>query len=181
MKATLIAALALASASFAPALAQAAPAGTAKAKQLVDSLDYDRKLESGFALLSPLFGAQMVTQLEANPASGAYVRDLADRLPGGRERLSQLLSEEYLAEMRKAFPAIKAELASFYASRFSEGEMDELIHFFTTGTGAKWTALEAAVQSHMKAVGERYGTQAGMAAGAQAAQRAEAEAGAAQR
>lgn len=179
--------------SAAPAAARdsAAPAGVAvpaavpapradpstTAKRLVEVLRAERSLDMLFSDLMPLAGGQAVSALEHNAQTREFVGDLIQRLPGGRDRLVQIFAEDFLGEMRARYPEVKSELAALYESRFTEEELNDMIRFFSSGTGAKYMEAQPQLQAHMRSVGEKIGARAGEAAAPKAIRRAQTEAG----
>ena len=150
---------------------------SATAMRLVEVLRAERTLDALFADLMPLAGNQAVSSLETNAVTRDHVVDLIDRLPGGRDRLVQIFAEDLLAEMRARYPEVKSELAALYQSRFTETELNDMIRFFSSGTGAKYMEAQPELQAHMRSVGEKIGGRAGEAAAPKAMQRAQSEAG----
>lgn len=160
-----------------PVAGAAAPAASAKALKLVELLHVEQTLDRMFDQLAPLAGTTVTTMLEANPDTRAYASTLFTKLPGGRARLAQIMSEEMMREMRKDYPAIKAHLAAGYDTTFSPAELDELILFYSSGVGAKILAVQPQLQAQMEKVGQTLGEEAGRAAAPVAIRRAEKEAG----
>lgn len=154
---TLTAALLLASP---PALA----AEPDRASQLVALMGVEAKLDEVFSALVPMFGTQVVAQLENDKGTSGAVRNLIENGRGGRERLQKILAEEFLAELRKAYPAMLADFTAAYRSALSPTELDAAIAFLKSPAGQKFIAAEKQTQASMKAIGERAGMTAGMAA-----------------
>ena len=161
---------------FAILIGLAAPASAADpAAQLVETMQTERALASVFRDLGPLFGAQVVAQLEREEATRATIQEITTKGRGGRERLEQILAETFLAEMRKSFPEIKAELAAAYREKLTTAELEELNRFFSSGVGAKYVGLEPVFEAKLKSVGESVGMKVGMAVLPRAMERVEAE------
>jgi hypothetical protein len=159
-----------------PALSQPAPAASAKARAVVELLGTEQILDTMFRDLSPLVGAQIVSVLENTPATRLYAEGLIGRLAGGRERLVAIFAEEFLAEIRLAYPDVKAETARLYQSHFSETELDQLHRFYSTGAGAKFLRLQPEFQEQMRLFGQGKGRLAGEKVGPRGLERAEVEA-----
>lgn len=174
MKTLLLAAAALLAASS--ALSQPAPTPSANAQAFVELLGTEQILDTMFRDLSPLVGGHIVSELENTPATRLYVGDLVARLPGGRQRLIDIFAEEFLAEIRLAYPEVKAEAARVYQRHFTDAELDELHHFYSTGAGAKFLRLQPELQAEMRVFGQSKGRMAGEKVGPRGLQRAEAEA-----
>lgn len=154
---TLTAALLL---SAPPALA----AEPDRAAQLVALMGVEAKLDEVFSTLVPMFGTQVVAQLENDKGTSNAVRNLIENGRGGRERLQKILAEEFLAELRKAYPAMLADFTAAYRGALSPTELDAAIAFLKSPAGQKFMAAEKQTQASMKAIGERAGMTAGMAA-----------------
>jgi len=154
---TLAAALLL---SATPALA----AQTDRASELVALMGVEAKLDEVFSTLVPMFGTQVVAQLETDKGTSGTVRNLIENGRGGRERLQTILAEEFLGELRKTYPAMIADFTSAYRAALSPAELDAAIAFLKSPAGQKFIATEKQTQASMKAIGERAGMTAGMAA-----------------
>ncbi|HEY0313483.1 MAG TPA: DUF2059 domain-containing protein [Allosphingosinicella sp.] len=160
---------------------QAAPAPgkppSAAALKLVEAVQLEARMDAAFRKLVPLMGIQVTTTLEANPATRAYASQLFAKVPGGRARVADLMSEEFQKELRKQYPELKRAIAQAYDAMFTPQEMDELIRFFGSGVGAKYMASTERLQQETEAVSTKLGERAGIAAAPVALQRAEREAG----
>ncbi|BBE32486.1 DUF2059 domain-containing protein [Sphingosinicella microcystinivorans] len=154
--------------ALATALMLAAPPAHAaepdRAAQLVTLMGVEAKLDEVFSTLAPMFGTQVVAQLETDQGTSGTVRNLIENGRGGRDRLQKILSEEFLAELRKTYPAMIADFTSAYRNALSPGELDAAITFLKSPAGQKFVAAEKQTQASMKAIGERAGMTAGMAA-----------------
>jgi hypothetical protein len=150
------------------ALLLAAPPALAaepdRAAQLVALRGVEAKLDEVFSTLVPMFGTQVVAQLESDKGTSGAVRNLIENGRGGRERLQKILAEEFLAELRKTYPAMIADFTSAYRNALSPSELDAAIGFLKSPAGQKFIAAEKQTQTSMKAIGERAGMSAGMAA-----------------
>lgn len=161
---------------IAAALLAASPAFAAdKADQLVAALQVDEALESAFSSLAPLFGAQVLAELERQPGTKAMVSELATKGRGGRERMQAILAEEFLVELRKSYPHFRARIVKAYRAKLSDAELDAALQFFSGSAGAKFLSIQADFESTMKAEGEKVGAKAAMAAVPRAFERIEAE------
>ena len=146
-----------------------------KGDQLMTALKIDDALETTFTALAPLFGAQVIAELERQPATKSLVDQFATRGPGGRERMQAILAEEFLTELRKSFPQIKARMAQTYQAKLSDAEMDTLLQFFASSAGAKFMAIQKDLVSTLQAESGKIGAKAGMAAMPHAFERIEVE------
>jgi hypothetical protein len=155
--------LILAAAILLPALPVHA-AEADQAAELVALMGVEAKLDEIFSNIVPMFGTQVVTQLEADSSTSSTVRQLIENGRGGRERLQKILAEEFLAELRKTYPAMLAELTTAYRSALTPAELGATIAFLKTPAGQKFMAAEQVTQARMKAAGERSGMTAGAAA-----------------
>lgn len=160
----------------AAALLVAGPAMAAdKSDQLVEAMKLDDALESTFAGLVPLFGSQVLAEMERQPGTRTMVAEFAARGPGGRERMEAILAEEFMIELRRHFPQIKAELARTYRAKLSDAELDAVLQFLGSSAGAKFITAQQDVESAMQETGEKIGAKAAMAAMPRAFERIEAE------
>ena len=160
----------------AAALLVAGPALAAdKTDQLVAALKVDEALESAFSSLAPLFGTQVLAELERQPGTRDMVSELAAKGRGGRERMQEILAEEFLVELRKSYPHFNAQIAEAYRARLSDAELDAALQFFSGSAGAKFLSIQADFESTMKSEGEKIGAKAAMAAVPRAFERIEAE------
>jgi hypothetical protein len=150
---------------------------SAQAIALVAVLKGDVIVDRMYAQMAPLAAVQVAAMMDAGPATRPYAERLANRLPGGRERLVALLSEEFLREMRKTTPELMRAAAAYYDRRFSPDEMDEMIRFFSSGTGAKYISVQPDMQRELEPIGQALGEKAGKIAAPRALRRAEQEAG----
>jgi len=150
---------------------------SAKATALVTLLKGEQLVDRMYTRMAPLAALQVAAMLEAGPATRPYSERLANRLPGGRERLVAVLGEEFLSEMRKTIPEVMLAAAVAYDRRFTPAEMDDMIRFFSSGTGAKYLSLQPDMQRELEPIGGALGEKAGEAAAPKALRRAEQEAG----
>jgi len=163
-------------ATTAPAAAQpSAAAARGSAEALVDLMGIEAKLDKTFAALGSAFGGLVIAQAQTEPQGAAWVNGLIAKLPGGRDRLVQILGEEYLKEIRKTYPALKAKVAEAYRGHFTDAELQEMIRYYSSGVGAKQLAFEAELQDIMAESGREAGREAGSAAAVAAMRRAERE------
>lgn len=146
--------------SAAPALA----AEPDRAEQLIGLMGIEAKLDEVFSTLAPMFGTQVVAQLEADQSTSGTVRNLIENGRGGRDRLQKILSDEFLAELRKTYPTMLTDFTAAYRSALSPAELDAAIGFLKSPAGQKFMAAEKQTQARMKAIGERAGMTAGMTA-----------------
>lgn len=160
----------------APAPVASAAKPSAKAVELVKLMKADRVLERLFTTLAPVTAEAAIGAMRQDPQTAAYLDDLMRRLPGGHDRLVALLSEEFLGEMRKGYPTVQGAAAALYDRHFTPAELDDMIRFFGSGTGAKFATLQPQLQAEMEPIGQALGLEAGMKAGPAALRRAEQEA-----
>ena len=150
---------------------------SARAVAYLKAIRFEQTLDRVYAQLTPMFGLQAVTSLEADPKTRAFASELFQKLPGGRNRFAQLAGEEFQRELRKTYPAIDAAYGAAVDSHFTPAEIDELTRFFSGGAGAKYLDLQAPMQAEMETFLRGLGMQAGIAAGIGAVRRAAREAG----
>ena len=151
-------------AALLPAAPPALAAEPDRAAQLVSLMGIEAKLDEVFSTLVPMFGTQVVAQVESDKGTSGTVRNLIENGRGGRERLQKILAEEFLAELRKTYPAMIADFTAAYRNALSPAELDAAIGFLKSPAGQKFMAAEKQTQASMKAIGERAGMTAGMAA-----------------
>lgn len=185
MKSVLLPAFAL---LLTPAIAYAAPVPSAstasvnektpalsEAGKLVDVLDMERLLDDLFGNLQGLFAGNVIAALERDQTQASFLKNLFENGRGGREKFAALLGEEFRAAMRAKYPDMKQTAAAEYARLFTVQELQELVAFFSTGTGAKWRSLSPQVEKAMGQWGERAGMEAGGTALMNALKRADTE------
>ena len=180
-------AIAFAAAMLVAPSAQAAPppsaaatnAPSARAMALVNLMHLEPQLDSTYAGIAPLVGTQMVSGLESSPVTSSYVAGIIAKLPGGRARLAQIAGEEFRREVRTVYPDLKAAMAEGFDANFTPAEIDELIRFFSTGTGAKYLASQGAIQLELQKAAQNVGQRVAGLAQTATLHRAEAEAGSA--
>lgn len=166
----------LRAAAFALLLSCAAPAFAAdNSEKLVEAMGTDQTLANMIAVMQPTVGKQVLYELENNPETKAMMGNVIGTKVS-RDRAEAIISDEFTTEFRKSFPEIKAKLAQYLDSKFTDAEIDELIRFYSSGVGAKYIALQPEMQKTMQQVGMSVGMKAGMAAIPRAMERIEAEA-----
>jgi hypothetical protein len=133
------------------------------ATTLIDKLDLERTLDSMFLNLKSMFAENAIAAMTRDDSDGK-MRDFFNALPGGRDRFSQILGDEFLAALRRQYPEMKVAMAKEYAAAFTQEELGSLNGFFSTGAGQKWLAISPKLE---KSMGE-WGRKAGMKAGAEA-------------
>ncbi|WP_157968779.1 MULTISPECIES: DUF2059 domain-containing protein [unclassified Sphingomonas] len=164
------AALALAAASVtATAPVQAAPAqaaapGTiATARAIVAAMHVDRSLDTMFAQLTPLVSANILNAMQqAKDAPPALKARIAT--PAGREQVSGIVGQEIIAGFRGRYDDIAAGLAEEYVRTFSEAELQTILAFYRSPTGAKLIDAQPAIQRVLSEQGRAIGREVGMAA-----------------
>ncbi len=157
--------------SASPALAS----GQDRGAELVKLLNVEAKLDEVFATLAPMFGTQVIAQLERDAGTSATVQNLIANGRGGRERLQSIFADQFLVELRKAYPAMIDSFKTGYGAALSPAEMEATITFLKSPAGKKFLAAEQQAQANMKAAGERAGMTAGMAAVTNGFERAQRE------
>jgi hypothetical protein len=159
-----------------PPAAAATSAPSARAVALVNLMHLDPELDRTYAGIAPLVGNQMVAGLEASPLTSSYVAGVIAKLPGGKARLAQISGEEFRREVRTVYPDLKAAMAAGFDANFTPAEIDELIRFFSTGTGAKYLASQGAIQLELQKAAQNVGQRVAGLAQTAALHRAESEA-----
>ena len=157
-----------------PAPAATSPAALAAARKILVLMQVDRMITRMFDQLVPLMSSATVGALEANAATAPMIKAMADK-PGGRDRLLAIFAEEFTVEMKRQTPLLLEQTAKEYAAAFEERELNELIAFYSSGTGEKVVALMPELQQRMPIYGQQVGRAAGETAGRRAVERAMAE------
>ena len=156
---------------------EASKAPSAKAVALVNLMHLDEQLDRTYAQIAPLVGAQMAAGLEKNPLTSAYAATLFAKLPGGQTRLAKIAAEEFQQEVRKIYPDLKAAMAAAFDADFTPSEIDDLMRFFSTGTGAKYLGSQTVMQMQLQKAAQNVGERVAGLAQTSALHRAESEAG----
>ncbi len=149
-------------------------AGEQAAKNLVERLELERKLDSMFGDVKQLFATSVIGEILRDDKSGNMAQ-MFERLPGGRDRFAEILGDEFVNAMRTRYPDFRAEAARHYAAIFTIAELNELNVFFSSGVGAKWQASSPAIEKAMNEWGQKAGMKAGAEAFAAAMERVEGE------
>lgn len=126
-------------------------------------MQIERVLDSMFVNLKTMFAENAIAAMMRDD-SGQRMDGFFSSIPGGRDKFSQILGDEFLSAMRRQYPEMKSVLAKQYMTAFSSDEIKSLNSFFSTGAGQKWLEISPKVE---KAMGE-WGQKAGMKAGAEA-------------
>ncbi|MEG3181201.1 DUF2059 domain-containing protein [Sphingomonas sp. LT1P40] len=159
----------------APAFAQGDPAAIAAAERLVEAMGVGQQFDQMFAMMAPMMAKNAMAQLEAGQASRPFFEELVKGDYARKQRMEAILAEEYLSAMRAQTPRMKREYAREYAGVFTAAELDQLAAFFSQGTGAKFIAETAGLQTKLGQVGQRIGLEVGMVATPKALERAKSE------
>ncbi len=146
------------------------PAPTAKAvdqatlalaRQIVATVHTDQILDRMMIQFAPVFGTTIVNSLLANPLTSAEIRQIFDNGTGGRPKIEAIFDQEFMAAVRRSYPAIEESAALEYASRFSPDELRAILAFYGSGVGAKALAMMPEIQAAMSAKGRELGAVAG--------------------
>lgn len=154
-----------------PAATASASGSVATARKLLGMMGVERTLDFVFIGLGPTFATATLGGLHDEPA----VRELIEKGQGGQPALERIFSEEFLKSIRKQYPALLEKAAQQYAAAFTEAELNDLIAFYSSGTGKKALTILPKLQVDMSKEGEKLGQIAGMEAGANAFERARRE------
>ncbi|WP_425228564.1 DUF2059 domain-containing protein [Sphingomonas sp.] len=147
------------------------PARVAAATRLIALMHLDATLDRLFAQLTPVFAQGVIGALSGDE-SGRTLLAALDAKPDGRERFSAILSQEYLASIRRRYPEIERGAAAEYAAAFTREELEAIAAFYSSGAGAKLLRLQPELQQRMSARGQGLGRVAGAEAGERAVTRA---------
>ncbi|WP_033922601.1 DUF2059 domain-containing protein [Sphingomonas sp. 37zxx] len=160
-----------------PAAAQISqPADSARlaaAQRLLDKMDTEATLRRQFEAMAPGFAESVVAMLEARAETRDTMAMLIEKGEGGRDRLNQILAQEFMASMAKQFAPIKARAAAEYAAAMTVEELEAISAFYATGPGAKALEVMPELQRKMIAVGQELGRVAGAEAGRAGIERAQ--------
>lgn len=146
-----------------PAMAaDAAPSAQnlAAASLLVEKIQLERTLDQLFVNLKGMFAENVIAAMQRDDGNGAGKR-FFDNIPGGRDRFSRILGDEFLAALRRRYPEFKNATSDEYAKAFTLDELNSLNAFFSSGAGEKWLALSPQIEKAMGQWGEKAGMQAG--------------------
>lgn len=144
-----------------------------KADEVVELLQLRDALDKLFDGLAPMMASATVAQLSDGKLT--VVSELIKNGRGGRDRLTAIVSEEMLAELRKNYPEFLAAAAQQYREAMSEAELDAVLAFYRSPAGAKLLQQQTAMENSMGKLGERIGMKAGSIALPRALERAERE------
>lgn len=147
------------------------PAGLESARKLLAIMKVDRTIGLMFERLVPLMAQATIGSLESEPGTAAMMKSMEAK-PGNRERLLAIFSEEFATELAQATPALVERTAKEYANVFSPKELDELVAFYTSGTGEKMIMVMPDLQQKLSIFGQTTGREVGARAGERAMQRA---------
>lgn len=77
--------------------------------------------------------------------------------PGHAAEIRSLLHEYFVPEVKAALPELIQGLAGIYATQFTMAELDAIIRFYKTPTGAKLVQSLPMITQHSMAVGQVWG------------------------
>lgn len=167
----LLAALALAVGAPVAAQQAASPAATPDSAsvgavmKLLDASDFERTLDMMFEPMGPIFAKAVIGGVQGNAEAKQITDRLIEEGDGGLDRLTAILSEEFLRSMRAQYPALKANAAREYAASFTLAELEEVLRFQQSPAGAKMLRLMPEMQRKLAASGQKLGETAGQQAG----------------
>jgi hypothetical protein len=69
-----------------------------------------------------------------------------------------------MAEMDASMPSVIQEVATVYATKFSDAELKELLRFYETPVGKRIVAETPALTMELQRVGQKMGAEAGVKA-----------------
>ena len=157
--------------SLPQAVAPVDPAALASARKLLVLMHVDQTIDRMMGSLVPVITSAVVGSLENNDATRTAIQQMESQ-PNGRERLMVIFSDEMLKAFRSRYPSIMDVAAHEYASKFSARELDEIIAFYSSGTGAKVLELMPELQRSIGTAAQKLGRDAGQDAGLKAMKRA---------
>jgi len=152
----MVAALLTAWIIFSPAVSKAQDATTstiAKARQLVEITG---ALTNALNVMTALLPAQIETQRKAHPEIPMEFWD----------EFSKDFNDEAQADLEQ----LEEPVASLYASRFSEQEIDTLLAFYRSDVGIKSVREQPGIAKDSFSIGQEWGKLVGERAGRRAAQ-----------
>ena len=143
----------------------------AAARQLIDASGIDATLDRMYIQLAPVFAHGVIGALSAETETRDALSAIQQQ-EDGQQRLVAILSQEFLTAMKAQYPALKDIAAREYAEAFTTAELEELLRFYSSGTGAKALQLLPVLQQKMAQSGQELGRAAGVEAGQRAFERA---------
>ncbi|HMI20088.1 MAG TPA: DUF2059 domain-containing protein [Sphingomonas sp.] len=147
------------------------PAALASARKLIGMLHLDQTIDRMMGSLVPVMTDAVLGELDHNEATQATMQKMESQ-PNGRARLTAIFAEEFLKSFRMRYPALLDGAAREYAAVFTATELDQVIAFYSSGTGAKFLVVSPQLQQSVGAASSQLGREAGMEAGLRAMQRA---------
>lgn len=148
------------------------PAALDSAHKLIALMHVDRTVDMMFEQLLPLMAEATVGALEAGPKTANLMKAMESAKGGSRTRLLAIFREEFSTELKQMTPTLLDRVALEYAAAFSERELNDLVNFYSSGTGEKVVSLVPELQKKMAAFGQMAGQEAGRKAGERAMKRA---------
>jgi hypothetical protein len=148
------------------------PAALASAHRLMEVMHTDRTMALMFQNLTPLLINSTVTALEANQETAEIMKRMEASRPSGRERVMVIFREEFDVAVKMMSAQTIDQSAQEYAAAFSKAELDEIIAFYSSGTGKKVVELMPGLQQKMSQFGRQAGVTVGKVAGEKAIRRA---------
>ena len=165
-----------------PAIAQSpksAPVATdarlTLARQMIDLLRLDQMYDAMFVQLAPAFAQAVLGAMATDAASKPLYDTLVARDHGSKDRMIAILSQEFMAAIKRQYPALKDGAAKEYAAAFTEQELRDILAFYSSGAGAKALALMPQLQTQLAVQGQALGRAAGEDAARRAMARIERE------
>ena len=155
-----------------PDIASIDPARLATARKLILLLHLDQSMDHVLLPLIPVLTSAVLGELENNPSTRAELMAFEQRGTGGRSQLMVILAEEMNRSIRRRYPALLDAVAREYALVFTKSELDDILAFYNTSTGAKLIAMLPVLQQKIGDLGRAIGQEAGREAGVRAFQRA---------
>ena len=155
------------------ATAQAAapdPARLASARALIKQMNMDALLDAMFVQIAPMF-ASSVSGAMAQDAQTKDMIAAVNAQPQGNERMTAILSQEFMTAMKAQYGPLKEQTAVEYATSFTKEELDAITGFYSSGPGAKALRLMPQLQQRMAIAGQKLGQTAGAEAGQRAFER----------
>lgn len=122
-----------------------------------------------WAWVGPLAGQGGTTAtarslLAAMQAESTFIHGMEVTIPIQKQaspKVPEVFWERMLQRAREGAPALLDSLAPVYAERFSEAELQELLRFYRSPIGRRFTALQLDLSEASSQVGRRWGARLG--------------------
>lgn len=144
------------------------PARLAAAEKLIVLTKIESTLDTMFVQLAPGYANTVIGSMLSDPSSKAGMEQLLARDPGNKSRIVAILSQEFMAAIKRQYPAYLKRAAAVYAESFTLEDLNAINAFYSSGPGAKALTLLPQLQLKLG----REGQDLGRAAGAEAAEKA---------